>query len=202
MSRPRPGARRIVFVVAASIALLGIFTGTAVAQPASPGPGIRTASGTGSASVSQVGAWPPGTAAACHYVDIIGARGSGEPAGGEFHGLGAPVNKMISVVEAALKKYGYSYSTYAVNYPAASVTVLAPTKEEVAEFVIGAMEMMTNLGADCHGRLLAGRDGGPPGAAEAVWLRDQLYQGRVAAGRRQSGTEYEGDGIWYLAAYS
>jgi predicted esterase len=139
---------RVVTVAGAVIAVLGTSMATAVAQPAAPASRIRTTSVVSltrpaskldrsgvkpaQASVSFVGSWPPGSAATtCHFVDLIGARGSGEPAGGQFHGLGAPVNKMISVVQSQLKNNGYSYSTFAVNYPALSVTVLKPNSAQI-----------------------------------------------------------------------
>jgi predicted esterase len=121
---------RVAVIAVAVVAMLGI--GAAGASAAGrPGTG---------ATVSKVGEWPSTPAATCKDVDIIGARGSGEPAGGEFHGLGAPVNKMISVVQGQLKKFGYSYATFAVNYPAASVDVLKPTAGQIAEFIVGAMD--------------------------------------------------------------
>jgi len=136
---------RVAVVAIAAAATLGIGTTTASAAGIRAESPVRPASSPPpsppGASVSKVGGWPSATAATCKYdVDIIGARGSGEPAGGEFHGLGAPVSKMISVVEGYLKKDNYSYATYAVNYPAASVSVLEPTAGQIAEFIAGAMD--------------------------------------------------------------
>ena len=70
----------------------------------------------------------PGTAAtACPRVFLIGARGSGETSGGQFNGLGAEVNKLLSVAAGYFKQKKISYQTYAVNYPSLSVNVLDPT---------------------------------------------------------------------------
>jgi predicted esterase len=148
---------RVVTVAGAIIAVLGTSMATAVAQPTAPASRIRTTSvvsltsptgkldGSGvkpaQASVSLVGSWPSGSAVTtCHFVDLIGARGSGEPADGEFHGLGAPVNKMISVVQSQLKKNGFSYSTFAVNYPALSVTVLKPNSAQIFAWETAMMD--------------------------------------------------------------
>jgi hypothetical protein len=158
MFRPGLGGRRVVIVAGAVITLLGTGTAAAAAQQAAPASSIRTGRAAGlasppvrlegpgvkpgQASVTRVGAWPSGPAAVCHFVDLVGVRGSGEPAGGEFHGLGAPVNKMISVVQGQLKKYGYSYSTYAVNYPALSVDVLKPSKAQIAAWQTAMIDPM------------------------------------------------------------
>jgi hypothetical protein len=103
-----------------------------VNAPASPG---TAGAGPVPASVSRIGSWPSASAAVCHFVDIIGARGSGEPAGGKFGGLGPPVHKMISVIQGDLKKAGFSYSAFALNYPALSVDVLKPSSTEVAAWI-------------------------------------------------------------------
>jgi predicted esterase len=137
-----PRGWRIAIVAVTVAATLGIGTTVASAAGMRAGSPATPASSTPSplgASVSKVGEWPSGPSAACEVVDFIGARGSGEPAGGQFHGLGAAVSKMISVVQGHLKKDHFSFATFAVNYPAASVDVLKPTAGEISEFAIGAM---------------------------------------------------------------
>ena len=151
----RPRGWRVVMVAGAVLTLVGTGTAGASARPDGPAsgaralpavrftgsPGRQTAPAVkpGHASVTRVGSWPPGARASCRYVAIIGARGSGEPSGGKFHGLGAPVNKMISVVQGYLKNRGYSYATYAVNYPADSVSVLQPSPDQIAAFAASAI---------------------------------------------------------------
>lgn len=69
----------------------------------------------------------------CPGVVFIGARGSGQPydSGGRFHGLGPEVNKMISVIQAQLRRHGITYNTDALAYPADSVNDLKPSAFEI-----------------------------------------------------------------------
>jgi Cutinase len=71
----------------------------------------------------------------CPNVFFIGARGSGQSAGGPFEGLGPEVDKMFSVARAYLSDI--STKTYALNYPAESVSVLKPSAYELMLGVMG-----------------------------------------------------------------
>jgi hypothetical protein len=82
------------------------------------------ASGIGQAQASTSSS--PGAATSCPEVFLIGARGSGQTAGGKFHGLGPEVSKMISVAQDVLRDRKISTQTYAVNYPAYSTSLLNP----------------------------------------------------------------------------
>jgi hypothetical protein len=119
-----------------ALAALAIFSVSLAGQGAASAAGVRAAHVTsvqspvpvalplGATAVPALSS--PGTATSCPRVYLIGARGSGETAGGPFHGLGAAVNRILGVAAGVFKKHRQSYQTYAVNYPSLSVSVLEP----------------------------------------------------------------------------
>ena len=81
-----------------------------------------------SASASTVVRQKPAAASAtvtCENVFFVGARGSGETTG-----LGQEVTEMVSLAQGHIS--GYTSAADAVNYPAVSADVLAPTAAEVS----------------------------------------------------------------------
>jgi hypothetical protein len=103
-------------------------------------PGLARSSGSSSrVYFSLAGSWPPHLAASCPNVEFLGARGSGQPSGGQFKGLGPEISYMFSVVQSDVRHYGYSYRTWALNYPAASVDVLKPSAVEVMTGLMGLL---------------------------------------------------------------
>jgi hypothetical protein len=131
VARLRSHGRRALVAVAA-VAIFSVSFADQAPASASGGPARTSAESpvpvalpAGATAVPALSS--PGTATSCPRVYLIGARGSGETAGGPFHGLGAAVNKILSVAAGVFKKHKKSYQTYAVNYPSLSVSVLAPT---------------------------------------------------------------------------
>jgi hypothetical protein len=88
---------------------------------------------------SLVGSWPAHLAAGCPNVEFLGARGSGQPSGGQFKGLGPEISYMFSVVQSDVRHDGYSYRTWALNYPAVSVDVLKPSAVEIMTGLMGLL---------------------------------------------------------------
>ena len=88
---------------------------------------------------SLVGSWPAHLAASCPNVEFLGARGSGQPSGGQFKGLGPEISYMFSVVQSDVRHDGYSYRTWALNYPAVSVDVLKPSAVEIMTSLMGLL---------------------------------------------------------------
>ena len=75
------------------------------------------------------------SAVACQQVYVLGARGSGEAATTQFHGMGPEVDKMAAVVQSVLKANGIgAVTTLNVGYAADSVNDLTPTAYELALF--------------------------------------------------------------------
>jgi len=64
----------------------------------------------------------------CYSVTVLGARGSGQTSGGPFRGYGPQVYKAISIIGGYLRAKKVNYTTGTIEYPAASVSVLAPSK--------------------------------------------------------------------------
>jgi hypothetical protein len=133
-------------------ALLCLGMTAASAQPASAAqlprshpiadraPGLARSSASSSrVYFSLAGSWPPHLGASCPDVEFLGARGSGQPSGGQFKGLGPEISYMFSVVQSDVRHDGYSYRTWALNYPAVSVDVLKPS---AVELMTGAMGLL------------------------------------------------------------
>jgi hypothetical protein len=125
---------RAVTVAAAVVALLGASMTAGSAQSV---PTAQSGNFTLTPADSFSLAWSSPAAPSCPFIELLGARGSGQPSGGTFHGLGPEVNKMLSVVAHVMKLYDYSSKTYALNYPAASVKVLAPSTAEKLTWFMG-----------------------------------------------------------------
>lgn len=139
MGPVRKSGSRVLSAMIVSLALVAMtaMTGTGQALAATGTVQALAASG-GSprlsslrlpAGATAVPALSSGPDTTCPTVFLIGARGSGETSGGAFHGLGAEVNKLLSVAAGYLKGKSrqLTYRTYAVNYPSLSVNVLKPT---------------------------------------------------------------------------
>jgi cutinase len=123
----RPRGWQVMIVAGAMLAMLITSTVTAGRAAGSVRPPARPAGRLAGAPVRSSG-FPPYTASAsCRDVYFLGARGSGDPAGGQFHGLGAAVSKMVAVLQSIMKKNKLTYATEAVNYTADSVNVLKPS---------------------------------------------------------------------------
>jgi hypothetical protein len=128
----KPGPRlRSAMIAGLAIVAMTAMTGTGQALAASggsqsghPGSALLRLSA-GATAVPALSS--PGAASSCPRVFLIGARGSGETSGGAFNGLGAEVDKLLSVAASYFEQKKVSYKTYAVNYPSLSVNVLDPT---------------------------------------------------------------------------
>ena len=115
----------------------GVLMLAAMAVPgqalASASPGVRTSAAHASNPATRTSAARasvrPGTQS-CNDVEFIGARGSGEKYG-PFRGLGAEVNKLVTVAQGVLRKHHITSGLDAVPYPADSVNDLKPSGAEI-----------------------------------------------------------------------
>jgi hypothetical protein len=116
-----------MIVAGAMLAMLITSTVTAGRAAGSVRAPARVAGRLAGSPVGSFGLPPYAASASCRDVYFLGARGSGDPAGGQFHGLGAAVSKMVTVIQNNIRKNKITYATEAVNYPALSVNVLKPS---------------------------------------------------------------------------
>jgi hypothetical protein len=123
----RPRGWQVMIVAGAMLAMLITSTVTAGRAAGSVRAPAGVAGRLAGSPVGSSGLRPYAASAGCRDVYFLGARGSGDPAGGQFHGLGAAVSKMVAVLQSIMKKNKITYATEAVNYPADSVNVLKPS---------------------------------------------------------------------------
>jgi Cutinase len=116
-----------MIVAGAMLAMLITSTVTAGRAAGSVRVPARIAGRLAGPTMSSSGFRAYAASASCKDVYFLGARGSGDPAGGQFHGLGAAVSKMVAVLQNIMKKNKITYATEAVNYSADSVNVLKPS---------------------------------------------------------------------------
>jgi Cutinase len=132
----RPRGWQVMIVAGAMLAMLitsTVTAGKAAGSVRAPRAPTRVAGRLAGSPAGSSGLRPYAATAGCRDVYFLGARGSGDPAGGQFHGLGAAVSKMVAVLQGIMRKNKLTYATEAVNYPAASVNVLKPSAKVLGD---------------------------------------------------------------------